>query len=416
MRSHRKPRIGGVKEINKMSRASKKKRNARAEPQKRNTVCLCSLDAYETLCCTGYTKLSHNPEIMAAVNKIADLISSMTIHLMCNTDKGDVRIKNELSKKIDIDPNPFMTRKTFMAVVVRTLLLEGDGNAVVVPKYSGGYIEALCPVNPYLVSFLPEGYGYGVHINGVEVSPGDVLHCVINPSPEYPWKGCGYRVTLKEVADNLKQAAATKKGFMESKWKPSMVVKVDALTDEFSSRDGRKRLLEQYIESSEAGEPWMIPAEQFDIKEVRPLSLNDIALADSVKLDKRTVAAILDVPPFVVGEGTFNADEWNNFISSRIRPLCNAIEQEFTKKLLISPDWYFRFNIRSLYSYDIEKLSRVGDDNYTRGIMTGNEVRDWIGLSPKEGLDELIILENYIPAGMIGDQKKLNGGGNGGNT
>ena len=399
-----------------MSRASKKKRNARAEPQKRNTVCLCSLDAYETLCCTGYTKLSHNPEIMAAVNKIADLISSMTIHLMCNTDKGDVRIKNELSKKIDIDPNPFMTRKTFMAVVVRTLLLEGDGNAVVVPKYSGGYIEALCPVNPYLVSFLPEGYGYGVHINGVEVSPGDVLHCVINPSPEYPWKGCGYRVTLKEVADNLKQAAATKKGFMESKWKPSMVVKVDALTDEFSSRDGRKRLLEQYIESSEAGEPWMIPAEQFDIKEVRPLSLNDIALADSVKLDKRTVAAILDVPPFVVGEGTFNADERNNFISSRIRPLCNAIEQEFTKKLLISPDWYFRFNIRSLYSYDIEKLSRVGDDNYTRGIMTGNEVRDWIGLSPKEGLDELIILENYIPAGMIGDQKKLNGGGNGGNT
>lgn len=399
-----------------MSRASKKKRNARAEPQKRNTVCLCSLDAYETLCCTGYTKLSHNPEIMAAVNKIADLISSMTIHLMCNTDKGDVRIKNELSKKIDIDPNPFMTRKTFMAVVVRTLLLEGDGNAVVVPKYSGGYIEALCPVNPYLVSFLPEGYGYGVHINGVEVSPGDVLHCVINPSPEYPWKGCGYRVTLKEVADNLKQAAATKKGFMESKWKPSMVVKVDALTDEFSSIDGRKRLLKQYIESSEAGEPWMIPAEQFDIKEVRPLSLNDIALADSVKLDKRTVAAILDVPPFVVGEGTFNADEWNNFISSRIRPLCNAIEQEFTKKLLISPDWYFRFNIRSLYSYDIEKLSRVGDDNYTRGIMTGNEVRDWIGLSPKEGLDELIILENYIPAGMIGDQKKLNGGGNGGNT
>jgi len=24
-----------------------------------------------------------------------------------------------------------------------------------------------------------------------------------------------------------------------------------------------------------------------------------------------------------------------------------------------------------------------------------------------EGLDELIILENFIPAGMIGDQKKL---------
>jgi len=30
-------------------------------------------------------------------------------------------------------------------------------------------------------------------------------------------------------------------------------------------------------------------------------------------------------------------------------------------------------------------------------------------MSPKDGLDELVILENFIPQDKIGDQKKLGG-------
>lgn len=378
-------------------------------PEKRSVSWLCSTDAYDTLCAGGYTKLSHNPEILAAVNKIADLISSMTIYEMENTENGDKRIKDGLSRLIDIRPNEWMTRKTFISNIVRALLLEGDGNAVVIPETRDGYFTNLNFVSPMNVSILSniQGYGYSIIINGRTYNPQDVLHFVINPAPEYPYKGVGYRVALKDVADNLKQAAKTQKGFMEAKWKPSIIVKVDSTVDELATEAGRQKILDSYIKNTNAGEPWLIPSEQFDVEVVRPLSLTDLAISDAVTLDKKTVASLLGAPAFIVGAGDYSAAEWDNFINSRIKPLCNAIEQELTRKLLLSPQRYFKFSVRSLYSYDIKTLADVGSSLYTKGIMTGNEVRDWVALSPLEGLDDLIMLENYIPADMIGQQEKL---------
>ena len=388
---------------------SKKQKRAR-EPTQKRSVAFVTNDGWETLACAGYTSLSHNPEITTAVDTIARLIGSMTIHLMENTDNGDIRVKNELARKIDIDPNTYMTRSAFVQWIVKTMMLDGDGNAVVYPEFRRGILRNLQPIPAAFASFVQDGWGYKVIIDGRQYDPDDVLHFVLNPGSYYPWRGDGYKVALSDVANNLKQAASTEKGFMSSKWKPSIIVKVDSLTDEFSSKEGRKKLLEDYIETTEAGEPWMIPADQFSVEQVRPLTLSDLALADFVQLDKRTVAAILGVPPFVLGVGDFHREAWNNFISSTIMPIARAIEQELTRKLLVSPNWFFRFNVRSLYNYELRDMAQVADDQFVRGIMTGNEVRDWIGMPPLEGLNELVILENYIPRGMIGEQNKLNGG------
>lgn len=395
-----------------MSKKKKQKMKTRAEPS-RSVSWFCSPDAFDTLTCQGYTSLAHNPEILTGVNKIAKLIGSMTIHLMQNTADGDIRVRNELSRKIDINPNSNMTRSSFIQWIVNTMYLYGDGNAVVYPQFRRGYLRDLKPIPSAMTAFIPEGmWDYKVLINGEEYDPDEVLHFVLNPGNYYPWKGQGLQVALKDVANNLKQAAATEKGFMQSKWKPSIIVKVDTLTEEFSSPEGRSRLLAEYIDTSEAGEPWMIPAEQFEIEQVKPLSLSDLALSDMVTLDKKTVASILGVPPFVLGVDEFKREEWNNFINSTIMPIAKMIEQELTKKLLYSPEYYFRFNPRSLYNYELKDMASIADEQYVRGIMTGNEARSWLGLPPMEGLNQLVILENYLPIDRIGDQKKLvqNGG------
>ncbi len=392
-----------------MNKRKKAVHAARDKPtQARSSVGFVMGSNWNSVCCDGYTRLADNPEVLMAVWRIAELISSMSIRIMANTASGDVRIYNGLSRRLDITPNRYMTRKTMMAAILGTLLLDGSGNAVVWPKTTDGLLEELVPIPPSQVSFLPDGFGYRVQIGGVPYDPDSLLHFVLNPSTERPWLGTGYRVALKTVVKNLQQAGRTKNAFLSSEWKPSVIVKVDGNSDELTSTDGRRRLAEQYLNPFAPGAPWIIPAEQMEVVQVKPLSLNDLAISDSVKLDKQSVAAILGVPPYVVGVGSFNREEWNHFIATTIMPIVRGIEQEMTRKLLISPDWYISMNPWALYAYDVRDLSEIGSNLYIRGMMTGNEVRGWLHLPPKEGLDELVILENFIPQGMIGDQKKLN--------
>lgn len=394
---------------------SKKKRSRpapRAEPVRRS-IAFAGADLWESIECRGYVSLAQNPEICTAVDTIARLIESMTIHLMENTEAGDIRVKNELSRKVDISPNNNMTRAAFIHWIVKTLMLDGNGNAVVWPETRRGILRDLKPVPPAFTEFVPDGmWNYRVVIAGQEYDPNDVLHFVLNPGSYYPWKGEGYRVALTDVANNLKQAAATEKGFMSSNWKPSIIVKVDALTDEFASTEGRRKLLREYIDTAQAGEPWMIPSEQFSVEQVRPLTLSDLALADFVQLDKRTVAAILGVPPFVLGIGDFQRDAWNNFINSTIMPIAKSIEQEMTKKLLYDPAWFFRFNPWSLYNYSITEMVSAGAEMVDRMALRRNEWRSWVNMPPDPDMNDLLALENYIPADKLGDQNKLNGGDN----
>ena len=380
--------------------------------QKRSMVGYVSSMDFDNLCCAEYVSLDKNPEIMTACKKIAELIGSMTIYLMSNTEKGDVRIINELSRKIDIDPISTMTRSHWMQGIVMNMLLYGKGNAVVVPHTYNGLLMSLEPIAANRVQFLPKNLGYRdyyILIDGTQRKPDDLLHFTYNPDENYLWKGKGVTASIKDIANNLKQATKTKNAFMGSEYKPALIVKVDGMIDEFSNPQLRQKMVEDFVKSSKVGEPWLVPAEQFQVEQVKPLSLKDLAIDSSVEFDKRTIAALLGVPPFVLGVGNFDRNQWNNFVSTTIMTLAKSIEQELTRKLIINPKWYLKLNVLSLMDYDLSTISAVYTAFGDRGWVNGNEARDRIGMSPVDGLDEYKVLENYIPQEQSGLQKKISG-------
>ena len=231
--------------VNVKSRPARDKPVSSQRSAAQSLVWLTDAQNFDSLEVKGYTSLAHNPEVMTAVDTIARLIGSMTIHLMRNGPSGDSRVINGLSKLVDIEPNKIMTRSNFVQWIVRTMLLDGHGNAVVWPRSEGGYLQELLPIPPAYAAFVPYGeFNYRVVIAGREVEPSNVLHFAANPGSFYPWLGTGYQIALSDVANNLKQAAATERGFMSSKWKPSIIVKVDGLDREFQGKAGRKKLLE----------------------------------------------------------------------------------------------------------------------------------------------------------------------------
>ena len=372
-------------------------------------IAITSPDAWRILCENGYRSIMKCPEVQMCINVYADLISSMTLRLMENTDRGDLRVKNELSRLLDIEPNKYMTHMTFFQTIVRALM--ENGNQITYPTYQGGFLQSLKPLEPAQVSIVPVGMDdYQVTYRGQVFQPDEVLHFILNPDPNVPYRGRGYQAYLRDVVKSIRQANATRAAIQESP-SPSIIVKVDGLTEEFKSPEGRAKLGEQFWDASENGRPWFIPAEAFEVEQVKPLNLADLAIKDSLELDKRSIAAIFGIPAFLVGVGEFRLDEYQLFLTTRLMAVARIIEQTMTRGLLWSERLYLSFNPRSLYNYSLNDLVNTGKEMVDRMAMRRNEWRDWIGLPPDPEMDELLALENYIPADRLGDQNKLVKGG-----
>lgn len=353
----------------------------------------------------GYTRLSDSPEVLTAVNTIADLVSNMTIQLMQNGDKGDTRVKNDLSRLVDIKPNSYQTRKSFIFWVVKSMML--TGNAVVMPLTRGGKTIELRPLADNKIRFYYDDkndFDYVIKYKEKDYAPDSLLHFVLNPKDDLPFMGSSYRVSLSDVTHNLRQASATKRSFMSSEYMPSLVMLIDSDAD--LDEDEREKFEEKYLKRKDKNKPLLLPDGLVNFQTIKPLTLEDLAIHESIKVDKQTVASILGIPAFVLGVGTYSKDEWNNFINTKIMSIAQIIQQTLNK-LIVEEDQYFNFNPRSLYNYSLVEQVNAITNLVKVNTLRRNEGRNWLGLAPDEEMDDLIVLENYLLQQDLSKQNKL---------
>jgi HK97 family phage portal protein len=123
----------------------------------------------------------------------------------------------------------------------------------------------------------------------------------------------------------------------------------------------------------------------------------------------KVIAAAIGIPGFMVGIGTFNKDEYNNFISTTIMSIAMIIQQELSKKLLYSPNMYFKFNPKSLMQYNLTEQVQFVKELVGGGMLNRNEGRAEFDYSPVDvdGMNDYTVLENYLQVADLSKQKKL---------
>ena len=57
--------------------------------------------------------------------------------------------------------------------------------------------------------------------------------------------------------------------------------------------------------------------------------------------------------------------------------------------------------------YDLGELTTHVKEMVAAGMINRNEGRNAFDYSPVDGLNEYVVLENYIPVADVGNQKKL---------
>ena len=373
---------------------------------------------YQDLAKEGYQK---NAIVYRCVNEIAKGASAVPFHIKAGDDVL------EQPPLIDLlnSPNPLQSNSEFFNSLFGYLLLAGNAYVLKVGGLAGQPKE-LHLLRPDRIEikagsgYMPERYDYVINgkiLTSYEVDQdtgmGDLKQIKLwNPLDDY--HGLSPLAAAAVEVDQHNLASTHNISLLSNGARPSGAIifkpKDDAGFTANLSDSQRQQLLtdlnQRFSGTSNAGRPMLLEGD-FDWKEMG-LSPKDMDFLNLKHMSSTDIALCFGVPSQLVGVP--DAQTYANVAEARLAlyeetiiPYLRKIESDINEWLVPQ----FNENIKFQYIVDeipalSERRRRIYENITTavsQGIMTRNEAREMIGLSPVDGADELLVAANLFPLG-----------------
>lgn len=357
-------------------------------------------------CTSGYT--TKKAMLLSAVYRCVEVISDSVAQLPLEpfkVDKNGYKIRfveHPTYRLLNKEPNPRMSRFTFIKTLIVSTLLNGNGYAYIERDGKGNAIalhyipsEAVTPIKPIKLS---DSINY--EVTGV----GKVEGCNMIHILNFSYDGINGISTLQHAKSSLSastDAEAHAAGFFKGGANIAGILSVNGAM----GKEAKAKLKAdwQTAFSPATGNPNGVAILEGNM-DFKPISINpsDAQLLETRQFNVIDICRFFGVSPvkaFDLSKSSYSTVEATElaFLTDTLSPLLEKIELELERKLYKPSERDaidVRFNTASLLRADKQSLANYYNTLFNIGVISPNEIRREIDLPALENGDNTFVQVN----------------------
>jgi len=331
--------------------------------------------------------------VFACVRLIAGAIAQMPVHIFEQSEKNDKqRVPNHsLANLFNLQPTPAWSAAAFWEFIVSSMLLHGDGFAVLLRDRNGD-VEEILPISPVGMNVVNNNgrlnYFFTLDDNPRGFDQDDILHF-----PGFGFNGLKSMSVIQWGAFNsigLELAMEQHSGeFFKSGSTQRVAVVKQGKWDETQKESFRNAWVKAYggIENSKFP---LVLDNSTDVKQLS-VSAKDSQLLESREFQITDIARAFGLPSFMVNQeqkttswGSGIGEIGLSFLRFTLGPHLNRFEQEVNRKLFLKKPMFAEFIAANLM-----RLTLKDRNEAYRQAIGGSQGPGWMSIDEVRKLENL---------------------------